>query len=35
MKNALKNPNITSSIGAYHPIKNKGTSLALEAQSSS
>jgi hypothetical protein len=31
----FKNSNITSGIGASHPIINKGTSLTLEAQSSS
>jgi hypothetical protein len=30
-QNVLKNSNITSSINVSHPIKNKGTSIALEA----
>jgi len=35
IKNVFRNCNITLGIGASHPIKNKGTSPTLEAQSSS
>jgi hypothetical protein len=31
MKNMFKNSNITLGMSASHPIKNKGTSPALEA----
>jgi len=35
IKNVFKNSNIASSINTSHSIRNKGTSLALGAQSSS